>query len=76
MIQYSNKNGNSGVVAYQTTIRSITVEFKDGTRYLFTEQSVGPELLERMKFHAWEGFGLNATINREARQGYTRKERL
>ena len=41
MESYENLGGNSGVIAFEIKPGSITVQFKDGAKYLYTDQSAG-----------------------------------
>jgi len=75
METYKNLSGNSGVVAYEIGADSITVEFKDGTAYLYNDQSAGHENIEQMKLLARAGAGLNTFINQNAKEAYAVKLR-
>ena len=76
MTSYANVSGKSNVRAYEVAgdYRSITVEFRDGSRYRYTADSVGEGNLERMRHLAWAGLGLNSFINRHVRKMYASKE--
>lgn len=73
MKRYRNLSGESGVVAYDSHAHSIVVEFQDGTRYEYTEQSAGNDTIEAMKKLASLGQGLNTFISRFVRDRYARK---
>lgn len=75
MPQYANLGGDSGVVSYETTEDSITVTFKDGSAYVYTNSSAGSSNIRRMKQLAARGEGLNEFINRHVRTDYDRKIR-
>ncbi|MFC3459669.1 hypothetical protein [Massilia haematophila] len=73
MQRYKNRNGESGVVAYDIAARSITVEFRDGDRYLYTDQSAGAENITEMQRLATLGSGLSTYISQVVRERYARK---
>jgi len=75
MESYANLGGDSGVVAYELGLDSITVQFSDGAIYAYTNDSAGASIITRMKSLAREGQGLNAFINMRARKLYSRKLR-
>ena len=49
MQRYRNLAGDAGVVAYETGIDFIRVQFTDGDTYLYTYQSAGASNIEHMK---------------------------
>jgi hypothetical protein len=71
--RYANLSGNSGVVAYQTGVDSITVEFVNGQKYLYNYQSAGPANVETMKQLAARGQGLSAFISTTVSNGYAKR---
>jgi hypothetical protein len=75
MERYKNLSGDSGVAAYEIGQGSITVQFKDGAVYLYTNQSTGAANIAEMQRLAVAGQGLNSFINRIARKGYAQKLR-
>ena len=75
MERYKNLGGDSGVVAYELGKDSITVEFNDGSLYLYTYQSAGSNNIEQMKGLAVTGRGLNTFINKNVRKKYASKLR-
>lgn len=75
MPRYANRGGDSGVVAYELGDDSITVEFSDGSVYLYTYASAGAANIEHMKDLAERGEGLNEFIKRHVNKGYERKLR-
>ena len=75
MEHYKNLGGDSGVVAYEIGPGSITVQFKDGSVYLYTDQSAGAASIAEMQRLAKAGQGLNSFINRVVKKGYDRKLR-
>lgn len=72
---YKNLGGDSGVTAYELGTNSITVRFKDGAAYLYTNQSAGSHKIEQMKKLAMAGHGLNSYINLNVKYGYEKKLR-
>jgi hypothetical protein len=75
MIHYANYDGKSGVVAYQIDQGSITVEFDDGSIYLYNTHSTGPNNIAEMQRLAMAGQGLNSYINRFVKRQYADKIR-
>lgn len=73
MQRYANRNGESGVVAYELGKHSITVQFKSGDRYLYTENSAGADHIARMHTLATEGRGLSTYISQHVHERYARK---
>ena len=64
MKSYENVGGESAIVAFESGDDSITVEFRDGSIYLFTYRSAGSANVEQMKKYAVFGHGLNGFISR------------
>ena len=75
MQQYKNLGGNSGVSGYELSENSITVQFKDGAEYLYTNQSAGEASIAKMKGLALSGSGLNSYISTHVKKGYASKLR-
>lgn len=75
MQHYKDLGGDSGISAYETGPDSITVQFKDGSTYLYNYASAGSSAIETMKQLAASGDGLNAYINRSVKKGYASKLR-
>jgi len=75
MERYKNLGGKSGVAEYEIGQGSITVKFKDGAVYLYTNQSAGGANLSEMQRLATAGQGLNSFIKRFVRKGYAQKLR-
>lgn len=75
MTIYRNSGGDSGIVSYEIGSDSITVQFRDGSVYMYTSQSTGSGDIEEMKVLASSGEGLNSFINRRVRKRYARKLR-
>ena len=70
MEQYRNLSGNSGVLAFETTADSITVEFRSGGVYLYNYVRPGRAHVEQMKSLAVAGKGLNTYINKYVREQF------
>lgn len=73
MPRYSNLNGDSGVVAYETTADSITLAFVGGERYVYTHERPGRDAVDRMKALAKDGRGLATFVSQHVRDDYARK---
>ena len=72
---YKNLGGDSGVSAYEIGDDSITVQFSNGTVYLYTYRSAGSANIEEMKLLASAGEGLNSYIKRYVNKEYESKLR-
>ena len=75
MTRYKDLGGDSGVTSYAIGATSIEVTFKDGSVYIYTQQSAGLDNIQRMKALAVAGRGLNAFINSHVRKRYAEKLR-
>ncbi|GAB2913624.1 hypothetical protein GCM10027093_60130 [Paraburkholderia jirisanensis] len=75
MISYANHSGNSNVTAYEFDQNSITVQFGDGSIYLYNTNSTSPTNIAEMHRLAMAGQGLNSYIGRVVRKGYAEKIR-
>jgi hypothetical protein len=73
MQRYKNRGGESGVVAYDIDAGQIIVEFRDGQRYLYTEDSAGAANVAQMQALAESGHGLASFISQHVRDRYARK---
>jgi hypothetical protein len=73
--RYKNLGGNSNVIAFEIGEGSITVEFGDGSVYLYTNQSAASGNISEMQRLARAGQGLDSFINRVVRKSYARKLR-
>ena len=73
MPSYANLNGHSGVVSYETTRDSITLQFVNGDRYLYTYATTGRNAVDRMKALAKAGRGLSTFVSQHVREAYERK---
>lgn len=75
MERYKNLGGDSNVIAYEIEQGSVTIEFGDGSIYLYTTQSTGLADITEMQRLATAGQGLNSYISRVVRKRYARKIR-
>ena len=75
MERYKNLGGTSGIAKYLIEQESITVQFIDGSIYMYNYQSAGSSNIEVMKKLAEKGQGLNSFINRIVRKKYEKKIR-
>jgi hypothetical protein len=75
MEYYKNLGGSSGVAAFEVSNDSITVQFKDGSVYLYNYNSTGNRNIEHMKALAVAGQGLNSFIGRFVRKRYAQRLR-
>lgn len=75
MERYANKGGDSGVVAFDTTHDSITVEFRDNSVYLYNNVKPGSRTVDHMQTLARSGQGLNSYISTTVKKNYARKIR-
>jgi len=73
MQRYGNHSGESGVVAYDIDAGQIVVQFRNGERYLYTEDSAGAANIARMQELARAGRGLSSYISQHVHDGYARK---
>jgi hypothetical protein len=75
MQRYSNRGGDSGIVAYEYDATSIRVQFSDHAVYEYTAVSAGQSNIDKMKRLAEAGKGLNAFININVKFKFSRKIR-
>ncbi|MCS0588609.1 hypothetical protein ACFQ09_17900 [Massilia norwichensis] len=73
MQRYRNLGGESGVVAYDIDAGQIIVQFRNGERYLYTEDSAGAANVARMQALAKAGRGLSSFISQHVHDRYKRK---
>ena len=73
MQRYSNRSGESGVVAYDIGKDSITVKFAGGVSYVYTDASAGAAHIARMRELASAGRGLSTYISQHVHERYARK---
>lgn len=72
MERYANLSGKSGVAGFEITADSITVVFRDGSRYLYTVASAGRPNISTMHTLAQAGSGLNSFINKYVKMLYVK----
>ena len=73
MQRYKNTGGESGVVSYDIDAGQIIVQFKNGERYLYTEDSAGAANVATMQALAQAGHGLSSFISQHVHDRYARK---
>jgi hypothetical protein len=73
MQRYGNQSRESGVVAYDIDAGQIVVQFRNGDRYLYTEDSAGAANIARMQELARAGRGLSSFISQHVHDRYARK---
>lgn len=74
MKKYLNRNGNSGVLAYEIGIDFIRIKFIDGTIYRYTARSTGRNNLGQMIALAKSGRGLSTFISQFIKSNFAEKE--
>jgi hypothetical protein len=73
MEPYRDISGRSGVAGFEFGTSSITIEFKDGRKYLYTDDVTGGENIRQMQQLARRGAGLATFINRFVRDRYAQR---
>jgi hypothetical protein len=73
MQRYGNQSRESGVVAYDIDAGQIIVQFRNGDRYLYTEDSAGAANIATMQALAKAGRGLSSFISQHVHDRYARK---
>jgi hypothetical protein len=73
MQRYGNQSRESGVVAYDIDAGQIIVQFRNGERYLYTEDSAGAANIATMQELARAGRGLSSFISQHVHDRYARK---
>jgi hypothetical protein len=73
MQRYGNQSRESGVVAYDIDAGRIIVQFRNGDRYLYTEDSAGAANIATMQALARAGRGLSTFISQHVHDRYARK---
>ncbi len=68
MVRYANLNGDSGIVSFESTDDSISIEFRHPTKaghryYKYSYASASYAVVELMKGLALRGRGLNSYIS-------------
>ncbi|MES2375712.1 MAG: hypothetical protein V4553_03995 [Bacteroidota bacterium] len=75
MQPYKTDKHDTGVIAYETGKDSITIKFRDGSVYVYTNKSTGAAAVAEMKILAKKGVGLTTYINQHVRDHYQQKLR-
>jgi hypothetical protein len=70
MQRYKNLSGELCVVAYEISDTSITIKFRGGESYLYTQESAGRAELAEMQRRARAGQGLSTFISQVIRNRY------
>jgi len=75
MTPYKNLDGDSGIESYKISDDSVIVRFRSGKdrNYLFTNQTPGAVMVEKIKVLAAQGRGLNSYIKTIVKNQYERK---
>lgn len=73
MLSYENSNRDTGVTAYQPGTGNIAIQFRDGSVYLYTDDSAGKTAINAMKRLAKKGSGLTTYINQHVKDRYAAK---
>jgi macrodomain Ter protein organizer (MatP/YcbG family) len=73
MQNYNADGRDAGVIAYEIRKDSISIKFRDGSVYLYTNKSAGPATVAEMKALAKKGEGLTTYINQHVRDHYQTK---
>ena len=73
MQRYGDQSRESGVVAYDIDAGQIIVQFTNGERYLYTEDSAGAANIAKMQELARAGRGLSSFISQHVHDRYARK---
>jgi hypothetical protein len=74
-IRYKNAGGKSKVQRFHLAKDAVTVINNDGTSYIYTNQSAGPEKISKMKTLALAGKGLDSFIESDLKDKFGRKIR-
>ena len=73
MEPYKNISGHSGIIAFQTGVDEIKIQFVDGSIYQYTSGVAGNKNIKKMKKLAVSGQGLATFISTTIRTNYTAK---
>jgi hypothetical protein len=71
--RYRTKNNQESVVAYEEGAYGIVLHFLDGSTYLYTAASAGPECIAEMKALAREGRGLSSYVVEHAANVFAKR---
>lgn len=74
MTRYKSDH-ETGVIAYHINEDGITVQFQDGSFYLYDNERPGAAHVKKMKALARSGTGLSTYISQHVRENYKRKWR-
>lgn len=74
--RYKNLSKRSGVDSYNNKRGSLTIEFKDGSLYEYTNASAGAYRMKKMRQLAQQGKGLNGFINKSVKKRYSASSNL
>ncbi|QJD60959.1 hypothetical protein HG264_16785 [Pseudomonas sp. gcc21] len=75
MDRYKNLSEDSGVIAYELSPGAIVVQFNNGWKYEYTDESAGASAIATMHRLARAGKGLSGFISVNVRDAYVRKFR-
>ncbi|WP_404655800.1 hypothetical protein [Raoultella ornithinolytica] len=75
MQKYANRGGDSGVVGFEITADSITVQFVGGMNYVYDSYRPGAAIVTHLKTLALSGHGLNSYISSVVKSNFSRKYR-
>jgi hypothetical protein len=73
MQRYLSAQKNTGIIAYQIAPDAISIKFRDGSVYLYTNVKPGKTHVTNMKSLAKKGEGLTTYINQHVRENYYEK---
>lgn len=73
MQRYQSAEKNTGVIAYDIVPDGISIKFRDGSTYLYTNENPGKTHVTKMKSLAKKGEGLTTYINQHVRDKYHQK---
>ena len=64
MTTYNDATGTSGITAFTSNNDSITIEYKNGSAYQYSDHTASSANVGHMKSLAVSGQGLNSFINK------------
>jgi len=67
------KNLEAGVRKFEFDSSSITIEFTDGSAYVYNSRKPGYQHVRNMQILAKKGYGLTTYINKYVRENYALK---
>jgi len=74
MTRYKSDH-ETGVIAYHNEENSITIQFQDGSYYLYDNEKPGADHVKKMKTRAKKGSELTTYISQHVQENYKRKWR-